>query len=85
MIRLAIIAAALAACVDVEPEPFRAPPALAWPEVWHGLDDSAERNPVVLMTPEAYQALRAEIEHARIWMRQASVELQQCYGEELQP
>lgn len=48
-------------------------PSLSWPETWSGVSDDG--TIVILMTPEEHQRLKKEIAAAKIWMRQAAIEL----------
>lgn len=68
-----ILAAATAACVDQQPLELPPPPTIAWPTVWHGLDEQG--NPIVVMTPATYERLEADLQHAEIWMRHADIAL----------
>ena len=61
----------LASCVSGECPALPPPPDLPYPVVWNGVDD--QQNPIVIMTPQTWIALQANIQHARIWMRHANV------------
>jgi hypothetical protein len=75
--KFVVALALLSSCTsDTSPAPLAPPPELPYPAVWQGADEQG--NPIVIMTQQTWIALQANIQHARIWMRHAHIELTAC-------
>lgn len=81
---LIALSGCLATSVDGAPpvDELPPPPELSYPTAGVGLDDNG--NAIAFMTIADYAELRAQIEHARIWMRHAEQTIDACTVEPIQ-